>query len=64
MEAQPEVKMTRFDINNNCPIVLGITLPKQDAEFLQAANAFSKVRSAQHFLHLQLSSVHLIKFFG
>jgi hypothetical protein len=25
---------------------------------------FSKVRSAQHFLHLPLSSVHLIKFIG
>jgi hypothetical protein len=26
-----------------------VTAPKQDAEFLQVANAFSKVRSAHHF---------------
>lgn len=32
------------------------------AGFLQVANAFLKVRSAQHFLHLRLSSVHLIQF--
>jgi hypothetical protein len=39
-----------------------ITAPKQDAELLQVANAFSKVRKARNVLHLQFPFVHLIKF--
>jgi hypothetical protein len=39
-----------------------LTAPKQDAEFLQAANAISKVREARNVLHLQFPFVHLIKF--
>ncbi len=38
--------------------------PKQNAEFLQVANAFLKVREARNILHLRWTLVLLIQFVG